>query len=102
VTQKESSVMNQGMLEGLVFDDGSFRLNSGQGKLVVAYSGSVTGAFSKVLDRNLMGHIDFANNSISLDDIVTLATSSNCVKRCASDQRCSARTISRSAIVPRC
>jgi len=70
LSQKDSSVINQGTLEGLVFDDGSFQLNSGQGKLVVEYSGTVTGAFSKVLDRNLTGHIDFANNSISIDDVV--------------------------------
>jgi hypothetical protein len=69
-SQKDTSVMNEGTLEGLVFDDGSFKLNSGQGKLIVDYAGTFTDAFSKVLDRTLTGHIDFANNSIALDDIV--------------------------------
>lgn len=65
-----STLVSQGLLNGLVYDDGFFSIPSGGGQLNIEYSGSESAAFYVPLSQALTGHVDFATGAIEIDTIV--------------------------------
>src|SRR5690606_21520110 len=60
----------QGMLDGVIYDDGSFELvPNGEQKAIVKYDGNMSGVVAKTLTQRITGHLDFATGSIELDSI---------------------------------
>lgn len=60
----------QGMLDGVIYDDGSFELvPNGEQKAIVTYDGNMSGVVAKTLTQHITGRVNFETGSIELDSI---------------------------------
>lgn len=65
-----STLVVQGMMNGLVYDDGHFVIQPGDETLLVHYEGNFSAKFGTALTQNLSGHVEFGSGSITIDEIV--------------------------------
>jgi hypothetical protein len=65
----DAYIVNQGSLEGVIFDDGKFQLPSGTGKLIVDIDtgGSARTRMSRDLGQTIRGTVDFASGGVSFE-----------------------------------